>query len=368
MPAFSPLRSLTLGIGVLAVFYLLFWPVPIEPVAWDAPADAGLVGPFAPNDRLASIEMLNLGEHGGPEDLAAGPDGYIYASTEAGRVIRFSGNGRGLEVFATTDGRPLGLEFDDQGNLLVANAVLGLQRIDRDGKVELLIGEIDGEPLTWVNDVAVANDGTIYFTRSSTRFAPADWGGTYAASLLDLLEHGGRGRLLAYDPSAGSVTELVRGLNYANGVAISDDQHHLLVNETGHYRVWRYTLEGPSAVRGEVVIDNLPGFPDNLNNGMNGRYWLGLVAPRNALLDRLSGRPYLRRVVQRLPAFLRPSAAPSSHVVAIDGDGAVLVDLQDPAAGLPALTGVLETPDALYLSTLFGHRVGRLDKRELARR
>jgi len=34
----------------------------------------------------------------------------------------------------------------------------------------------------------------------------------------------------------------------------------------------------------------------------------------------------------------------------------------------PALTGVLETRDALYLTTLFGHSLGRLDKADLAPR
>ena len=37
-----------IGLLVLLLAYLLMWPVPIDPVSWDAPKDAGLVDPFAP--------------------------------------------------------------------------------------------------------------------------------------------------------------------------------------------------------------------------------------------------------------------------------------------------------------------------------
>jgi len=115
-----------------------------------------------------------------------------------------------------------------------------------------------------------------------------------------------------------------------------------------------------------VVIDNLPGFPDNINNGRSGKFWVGLVAPRSQLLDKMSGAPWLRKLVQRLPVLMRPKAIPSSHVIAINGDGDVLMNLQDTAARFPALTGVYETDAALFLSSLFGNRAARLDKRDLA--
>jgi sugar lactone lactonase YvrE len=155
------------------------------------------------------------------------------------------------------------------------------------------------------------------------------------------------------------------GLNFANGVAISNDQQFLLINELGHYRILKYWLEGPNAGTTEIILDNLPGFPDNVNNGLNGRFWIGLVAPRNKMLDDLSGSPFMRKMVQRLPAFVRPKAVPSSHVIAIDGDGNVLMNLHDTEMRFPALTGVFESSQSLYLTTLFGNQFGRLDKQDL---
>jgi len=360
-------RLVLAGLGLLALLaaYLLAWPVPVEPLAWQPPPDAGHADPFAPDPRLARLSLIDLGGDEGPEDAALGPDGRLYASTAGGRILALRPGGGAPRVFADTGGRPLGIEFDGAGRLLVANAYAGLQRVEPDGTVELLLTAVDGQPLVYPDDVAVAADGRIFLSDATARFAPSAHGGTYEASLLDLVEHGTSGRVIEYDPSSGRARTFAGNLSFANGVAVSADQRWLLVAETGAYRVWRYPLAGGER---ELVIDALPGFPDNLNNGLQGRIWIGLVAPRSVLLDRLAGRPFLRKVAQRLPAALRPSAEPHSHVVAITAGGDVLMNLYDEGATLPALTGVLETREALYLTTLFGHAIGRLDKRDLAPR
>jgi len=360
-------KTLTGLVGLLALLllYLLLWPVPIDPVSWEAPVDSGLVDPFETNDILRKAKVFDLGDHEGPEDVAGGPDGLIYASTADGVIIRLRPDGSRIEVFAETGGRPLGIEFDAAGNLFVTNAYLGVQKVTPDGRVEVLVDTYDGQRIEYANDLAVAANGKIYFSDASSKFSASKSGGSYEASLLDILEHGGHGRIFEFDPATGKTIIIADGLNFANGVAISADQQYLLFNESAHYRVWRYWLDGPRAGQREVVIENLPGFPDNINNGLNDRFWVGLVAPRNKLLDDLSNKPWLRKVTQRLPAFLRPKAEPSSHVIAITGDGQVLMNLQDSAATVPALTGAFETRDAIWLSSLFGNRLARLDKDQL---
>jgi sugar lactone lactonase YvrE len=354
-----------LALLVLLLLYLLFWPVPVSPLAWDAPRDSGLVDPFEANDRLNRAKPISVDEYEGPEDIVGGKDGYLYASTFSGHIIRLRDNGSDLSIFAHVGGRPLGLEFDAQGNLFVANAPLGLQRISPDGNVETVVGEVDGERISYANDLAIAADGRVFFSDASSKFNPGNATGSYDASLLDILEHGGHGRVFEYSPTIQQTRMIMVGLNFANGVAISEDQQYLLVNETGHYRVLRYWLDGPKTGTTDIIIDNLPGFPDNVNNGLNGKFWIGLVAPRNKMLDDLSDSPLLRKMVQRLPAFVRPKAVPSSHVIAIDGDGQVLMNLQDTMTAFPALTGVYETRRSLFLSALFGNQIGSLDKRDL---
>ena len=45
---------------IVILLYLLLWPVPIDPVAWEAPVDRGLVDPFGPDDRLRRARRMQL--------------------------------------------------------------------------------------------------------------------------------------------------------------------------------------------------------------------------------------------------------------------------------------------------------------------
>ncbi len=347
---------------VVVVLYFVAWPVPIEPVAWRAPANPGYSGPFAVNQRLKGVEALAIGGAVGPEDVAVDAQGRVYAATHDGQIVRLEADGSRSEPWVDTGGRPLGIEFDGHGNLIVADAFRGLLSVAPDGTITVLATAADGVAIGFADDLDVAPDGRVYFSDASTKFAPKDWGGTYQASLLDLMEHGGNGRLLVYDPESGRATTLVEGLDFANGVALSHDQSYVLVTETGSYRVLRYWLAGPAKGRIEPLIEALPAFPDNISRGEAGRFWVALVAPRNALVDALAARPFLRKVVQRLPAFVRPQAVAYGHVIAIDGDGEVVEDLQDAEGGYPIITSVTETREYLYLGSLVAPALGRLAK------
>ena len=360
------MKNRLLAAGLLpgaVVVYLLAWPIPIEPTSWNAPLDRGFVDPFEVNDMLRAVDAIDLGDFEGPEDATIGADGNVYLTTTSGHVLQIR-NGR-VQEFAFAGGRPLGIEARRDGTLVIANAFLGLQSVDRDGTVTALLSEVDGDPLVYANNLAVGTDDRIYFSESSSKFGAESSRGTYEASLLDIMEHGGHGRVFAFDPATGNVEVLIENLNFANGVAISEDGSFLLVSETGHYRVLKYWLEGERRGQTEVLLENLPGFPDNLKSGLQGRFWLGLGAPRNALLDQMANKPFARKVVQRLPAVFRPRARPSSHVIAFNGEGEVLMNLHDPEARFPTLTGVVETRRTLYLTTLFGNKFPRIDKRYL---
>jgi hypothetical protein len=112
----------------------------------------------------------------------------------------------------------------------------------------------------------------------------------------------------------------------------------------------------------EPLIEALPGFPDNISTGQGGRFWIALVSPRNPLVDQLAGQPFLRKVVQRLPAFARPKAVPYGHLVAVDADGRVVADLQDPQGAYPINTSATETDAHLYVGSLVAPVLARLDK------
>lgn len=350
---------------LLLAAYLFLWPVPVDPVAWQAPVDRGYVDPYASNDLLRPTTAIDLGDYSGPEDATLGLDGLIYATTHDGTILQI--RNRAVSEFAQVDGRPLGIETDFDGSLVTANAYVGLQRIATDGSVTTILDQVGGEPLVYANSLGIAPDGTIYFSQSSSKFGAEEFRGTYDAALLDILEHGGHGSVFAFDPQTGDTSRVMQNLNYANGVAVSEDGDYLVVAETGHYRILKHWLRGERAGETDILLDNLPGFPDNVKNGQNGRFWIGFASPRNAILDKWSDKPALRRMIQRLPAAVRPKAEPLSHVIAIDGDGNVLMNMHDPSHRFPTLTGVVETREALYLTTLFGNSLPRLAKRDIGR-
>lgn len=57
------MKKLITVMGVLLLLlagYLFLWPVPVEPVPWDAPVSPGYRGPHAVNTRLANLRMISL--------------------------------------------------------------------------------------------------------------------------------------------------------------------------------------------------------------------------------------------------------------------------------------------------------------------
>lgn len=356
------IRSTIILVSVVLLFgYLMFWPVPIEPQPWQAPTSKGLTGAHQSNRLLAAMTLLPLAGRHGPEDVAVDRQGRITVSTHNGDILRSAPNGNSPEwqVWTNTGGRPLGIEYNRQDELVVADAMRGLLVVRHSGEVDILTNQVEGSPIGYADDVDIARDGKIYFSDASTRFPARHIGDTLEASLLDLMEHSGSGRLLMYDPATGVTSRIIGGLNFANGVALTHDESAVLVVETGSYRILRVILQGERAGRTEVFHDNLPGFPDNLQRSQKG-FWVGLAAPRSAVIDTLSDYPRVRAMIQRLPAFMRPQAAAYGHLIRLSNTGEVTADLQDPSGKYPMTTGALEHEGFLYISSLVAPALARL--------
>jgi len=165
------------------------------------------------------------------------------------------------------------------------------------------------------------------------------------------MEHGPNGRLLKYDPASGQTTAVLTGRSFANGVALTADGSHILLIETGTYSVLKLPVDGQEEPT--AILTNLPGFPDNINRNADGTFWLGLVSPRSAAVEFLSSRPFLRKLVQRLPAFLRPKPQRYGFVMRIDENGTVLETLQDPSGAYALTTGLVEGRNGIrYITSL----------------
>lgn len=369
------LLLLTGAVITLVAVYLLAWPVPIDPVAWQAPKPLDYAGAHARNDRLAGVELVSITPEVGPEHIEVGPDGHLYTGTLSGTVLRFDANGSTPEVVARTSGRPLGLAFDANGEMLIADAIRGLLAVDEAGEVRVLTDTVAGTPILFADAVIVAGDGRILLTDATQRMSPRVYG-TFDAALLDILEHSCTGRVLEFDPAAASTRVVAHGLCFPNGVALSADEQSLLIAETGTYRVLKIPraangLDVGEALRTQagdvtVLLDNLPGFPDNLTRGADGRYWTGFTKPRSAAIDSMSGKPWLRALTLRLPRALWPVPPTYGHVIAFDEQGRIVYDLQDPAGRLPETSGATEHDGKLYVQSLHATTFGVLPLSSLA--
>lgn len=351
-------RILQAGLAavVLLAGYLALWPTPVEPVAWDPPADPGLTGPYAANDRLSGVARLAQGRVSSPDAVLFDRQGSLYTSSADGRIYRMAADGGGLEVFADVGGRPTGMAFAPDGALIAANEPRGaiLRVPPGGGPAQVLTDSVDGRRLRLVNDVSVAADGTVYFTESSSRFH-------YDRSRWIALEHAGDGAVHAYDPATGRTRVVRDGLQLPNGVVVSGDGTYLLVSETGAYRVIRHWLSGPRAGASETLIDGLPGYPNDIAPAAGGGHWVALMSLRSPLLDGLGGWPGLRRAITRLPYTWLPEPAPIGFVIRVDGQGQVTANLQDPGEGaFSAVSAVADRDGTLYLGTETGDAVGRV--------
>src|SRR5690606_2630247 len=273
--------------------------------------------------------------------------------TADGRIVRIDEQG-GVHRVANTGGRPLGMAMDAFGRLIVADAVRGLLRIDTDGRIQVLVSEIDGEPLNLCDDVAVGDDGTLYFTDASSRFPLQQY-------RLDLIEGRPHGRLIAFHPDTGELRVLLDELYFANGVALSPGQDFVLVNETFRYRIRRYWLSGERAGQDDIFADNLPGFPDNLSRRPAGDgYWVAIPSRRNPDFDQISHSALLRNMLARLPENLQPSPEHYGMVLLLDNAGQIVAAPQDPGGELlHELTSAVEHNGHLYLGSLSGDRIGK---------
>ncbi len=337
--------------------YLSFAPIDVEPVAWAPPAPPSLdAGPYARNDLLKGAERIAKGVGRGPEAIAFDAQGRIYTGFDDGRVARFDADGGGYKLLANTGGRPLGVFIHPDGGVIVCDAVKGLLRIGEGGKIETLATGADGVPFGFTNDLAITKDGSkIYFTDATSKFG-------YSHSTDDIIEHQGHGRFLVYDFATGKTGVLLKGLQFANGVALGPEEAFALVNETGSYRIMRYWLKGEKAGTSEVFADNLPGFPDNIAFNGAGRFWVAIYAPRTPIADRLAPYPGLRKAVARALRFLPAPVKAQAFALGFDPAGKLVANLQyDGADAYYPITSAREHPNGyLYFGSLTADSLARI--------
>jgi sugar lactone lactonase YvrE len=272
----------------------------------------------------------------GAEDVVVAPDGAVFTGTEDGVIHRVGPDGR-VEAVADTDGRPLGIELLPDGRLLVCDARRGLLAVEpSSGAIEELA---DG--MRFCNNAAVAADGTIYFSDSSAVHPIDEW-------KAEMVEVTRTGRLLRRTPD-GAVTVLRDGLAFANGVALASDESFVAVAETAARTIARHWLTG----RDDYLVENLPGYPDNIARGSDGLIWVTIASPTDPVVERIQRGPaWIRRQITRIPEALQPAPKRTVRVQAYDDEGRLVHDLTGDSRQFHMVTGVREHNGRIWMGSL----------------
>ncbi len=324
----------------------------IDPVRWQPPASR----PLPPPDPTPALRLVEI-PGTAPEDVVAAADGTIWTGIEDGRIIAVDAAGGAPRVVTDTGGRPLGLAFTGDHRLLICDSHRGLLRYDpQTQQLETLVAEVAGRPLRFCSNAVESTDGTIYFTESTSRFHYEHYKGS-------VIEARGSGSLLQRSPD-GTVSVLVTGLHFANGVTLTADESAVVFAESTGRRLSKYWLTGPHRGSITALVTELPGHPDNISTGLDGRIWVAMVSDRNALSDWLSPRaPVLRRMLWRLlPYRWLPDPRSVVWVVAFDADdGRVLTQFRTEHPDFGLATGVVEADGRLWMGRIAGPGLAYFD-------
>ena len=305
-----------------------------------------------------SIDVLPVPGPGAEDVVVAtgGPDeGAVFTGTEDGAVWRISHGGNRIDMVADTGGRPLGIEIDLDGRLLVCDARLGLLRVDpRNGAVEHVADKVAGVPMVFCNNAAIASDGSVWFSDSSTRFGLERWKD-------DFVRDTRTGRLLRLGED-GTVEVVLGGLRFANGVALATDESYVAVAETAGRTVIRRWLTGLRAGEQDHLVNDLPGYPDNIARGSDGLIWVSIASPRDPLVERLQRSPQpIRAAVTKIPEALQPKPKRTVRAQAYDDSGRLVHDVDVATDRYHMVTGVREHDGRLWLGSLHEPAIAVVD-------
>ncbi len=292
---------------------------------------------------------------GGAEDVVLTDTGLVYTGTEDGSVFRVRPDGSRIDRVGHTGGRPLGLELLPDGRLLVADARRGLLALDpENGSVEDLVTLVNGQRMQFCNNAAVADNGDIWFSDSSLLYGIEHW-------KKDFVEDTRTGRLLVRRAD-GRVEVVLEGLAFANGVALAADGSYVAVAETGGRDVVRHWLSGERAGQRDLLVDDLPGYPDNIARGSDGLIWVTIASPVDPVVELLRKAPVaIRRQVTRIPERLQPKPKRTVRVMAFDDAGRTVHDIEGDATSYHMATGVREYGGKVWLGSLNEPAVAVID-------
>jgi len=266
---------------------------------------------FASSEHVLSfpnVTKIGVGALLGPESVVFDSQGTLYTGVGDGTIRRVNVTSGSIDLFVemvdglnaaqrslcgtspiyeSMCGRPLGMVFDQQDNLYVADAYKGIFKITKDGTKTLLVNSYNGVPFKFANSVAISgNQQSLYFTDSSLNYTRAQFVSAVIANQPD-------GRLFHYNLRTNTVELLVSDLRFANGIALSEDEDFLVINECSARQLRKYQVDSGHT---SVFVQDIGGYPDNIRPDGQGGFLVGLFAKTAPELTAIQESAALQRI------------------------------------------------------------------------
>jgi gluconolactonase len=222
----------------MKTLFLLLMSLPC--LALLAHADSPVIAPGAALEKLANDYSFTEG----PASDAQG--NILFTDQPNDRILRWGTDGK-LTTYKSPAGRSNGLCFDQKGNLWAcADEKNELWRIDRSGKVTVVVKNYEGKLLNGPNDVWVQPGGGLYFTDP---YYQRDYWKRGPKELPECVYH------LSADEK--TLTRVVDDMKQPNGIIGTPDGEFLYVADIGAQKTYRYVIQSDGTLKDKHLLCEL---------------------------------------------------------------------------------------------------------------
>ena len=211
-----------------------------------------------------------------PECCVAEPDGTLWISDNKSAVLRLDPDGTQTRI-GDVGGDPNGLAMDREGNIYIANVTTGrVDKVCRDGRQEVILSEIDGEPIQEAVNFTYFDDRGRLWVSVSSRTHPRT---------IALETPVDDGYVVLIDDDGPRI--VADNIFFTNEVRVDNAQEYLYVAETTGGRITRFRIGENGDLRGREIYGPDPLIPGARIDGIcfdaEGNLWITELT-RNALL------------------------------------------------------------------------------------
>lgn len=213
-------------------------------------------------------EGLGWGE--GPAYLPSS-GGYVFTDIVANTI--FLCRGTTVSAFRLPSSHANGNTIDKAGRLLTCeHQTRRVTRTEPDGSITTLADRFDGKPLNSPNDVAVTEDGAVWFTDPPYGILRGECGPDAVAEQPS--------GVYRWNSRNGTLERVISTLDKPNGLAFSVDESTLYVSDTGYshrsggnHHIFKFDVVACRPVNMSIFAAIEPGGCDGLRVDSAGNIW-----------------------------------------------------------------------------------------------